>query len=175
MRRIEQPASPQRNGDRALTQADHVAISQDARNKYRESLQLRLVSDGDRLGEAFRQFYETFDRSESANAIAERQREQWEKEQALRLSVEYVFPGNTLEDTVKKALEGKVANASLYAAELGRALRSAVSMPDRCAEERAAYREMALKQAEYQTEYLFDNAQEEAAFMNAIQTYYWTA
>ena len=69
-------------------------------------------------------------------------------------------------------MEGKVVNASLYAAELASAIRSSVSMPDKSAEERAAYREIALKQAEYIAEKYLDNEQEATSFMNEINKYY---
>ena len=45
-------------------------------------------------------------------------------------------------------------------------------MPDKSAEERAAYREMALKQAEYVAENYFDNEEERAAFMEEVNRYY---
>lgn len=69
-------------------------------------------------------------------------------------------------------MKGKVVNVSLYAAELAGAIRSSVSMPDKSTEKRAAYREMALKQAEYITENYFDNEEEATSFTNEINKYY---
>ncbi|KKB34530.1 hypothetical protein PYH69_08540 [Mammaliicoccus lentus] len=45
-------------------------------------------------------------------------------------------------------------------------------MSDKSAEERAAYREIALKQAEYIAEKYLDNEQEATSFMNEINKYY---
>src|SRR5690625_7069906 len=45
-------------------------------------------------------------------------------------------------------------------------------MAHKSIEERAAYREMALKQAEYVAENFFDNEEERAAFMDEINRYY---
>lgn len=167
----------QNNNHTISTRNEHVTISQQGMNKYLESLQIKQVSNDDQLGQLFRQFYEEYHRAE---AIEKRQREQLEKEQSYnRLEnefnlkgVTYAFPENTLQHTIKEALEGKVLNASIYAAELASAIRSSVSMPDKSAEERAAYREMALKQAEYIAEKHFDNKQEATSFMNEINKYY---
>src|SRR5690606_21154900 len=123
-----------------------VTISQQGRTKYNESLQLKQVSDDDHLGQLFRQFYEEYN---SVEAVEKRRLEQLEKEKSYnRLedefslkAVQYEFPENTLQHTIKKALEGKVVNASIFAAELASAIRSFVSMPDKSVEERAAYRE----------------------------------
>ena len=81
------------------------------------------------------------------------------------------YSGSTLQYTIQKAVEGKVVNASLYAAELAAAIRSSVSMPDKSVEERAAYREMALKQAQYIAEHYFEDEQEAASFLNEIMKY----
>ncbi|WP_368901790.1 hypothetical protein [Oceanobacillus oncorhynchi] len=125
----------------------------------------------------FKKFYEEYN---SAEAIEQKRLEQLEKEQAFnRLEdefsikgIQYHFPENTLQHTIKEALEGKVKNASLYAAELGSAIRSFVSMPDKSIEERTAYREMALKQVEYITEHYFDDDKKAASFVNEINKYY---
>src|SRR5690625_7586310 len=90
----------------------------------------------------------------SDEEIEKRKLEQVEKEQSYNrleddfslIEVKYVFPENTLHHTINEALEGKVVNSSLYAAELASAIRSSVSMPDKSAEERTAYRKRALKQ-----------------------------
>src|SRR5699024_5592911 len=109
----------------------------------------------------FQKFYEEYN---SAEAIEQRQ---LEKEQAynpltdeFNLLVKRNYSENTLHHTITEALEGKVKNASLYAAELASAIRSSISMSDKSVEERAAYREMALKQAEYIAENYFDNEEE---------------
>lgn len=47
-----------------------------------------------------------------------------------------------------------------------------VILSDKSAEERAAYREIALKQAEYIVEKYLDNEQEATSFMNEINKYY---
>lgn len=158
------------------TQAATVTISDASKNKYIQSLKFKETNKGDMLGKKFRNFYEEYN---STEAIEKRQLEQLEKEQAynrledeFNLGVKGEFPENTLHHTIKEALEGKVANASVYAAELASAIRSSVSMPDKNDEERAAYREMALKQAEYIAENYFDNEQEAVSFMNEIKKYY---
>lgn len=175
-RHTDSSANGQRNHDKISTRNDYVTISQQGRSKYIESLQFKQVTNDDQLGTLFRQFYEEYHRAE---AIEQRQLEQMQKEQAynrlkdeFHLQVEYHFPENTLQHTIKEALEGKVVNASLYAAEFASALRSSVSMPDKSVEERAAYREMALKQAEYIAEHYFHDEQEAASFMNEIRKYY---
>lgn len=158
-------------------QAAILTISDESQNKYEESLKLQKTNHDDVLGEQFQKFYEEYN---SAEAIEKRKVAQLEKEQAFnRLEdefsikgVQYHFPENTLQHTIKEALEGKVENASLYAAELGAAIRSSVSMSDKSSEERALSREMALKQAEYVAEYYFDNNEEAEAFMNEINQYY---
>ncbi|GGP16879.1 hypothetical protein [Oceanobacillus neutriphilus] len=158
-------------------QAATITISDESQNRYMQSLNLKKSNQDDMLGKQFKKFYEEY---HSAEAIEKRKLEQLEKEQAFnRLEdefsikgVQYHFPENTLQHTIKEALDGKVTNASLYAAELGSAIRSSVSMSDKSIEERAAYREMALKQAEYIAEHYFDDEQEAAAFMKEINTYY---
>lgn len=154
-----------------------VTISDESQNKYIQSLKLKETNKDDVLEKQFQKFYEEYN---SAEAIEKRQLEQLEKEQAYNrlenefslTSFKYEFPENTLHHTITEALEGKVVNASLYAAELASAIRSSVSMPDKSTEERAAYREMALKQAEYIAENYFDNEQEARSFMNEINKYY---
>lgn len=155
----------------------HVTISEAARNEWNESLHLKTVTENDKLGELFRQFYEEYN---SVEAIEKRRLEQLEKEQSFnRLTdefnlegVEYIFPENTLHNTIKNALEGKVKNASIYASELAEAIRSTISMADKSAEERATYREMALRHAEYIADHYFDNEEEAAMFMTEITKYY---
>src|SRR5690625_1829103 len=90
----------------------------------------------------------------------------------INLLIKGRFPENTIQQTIYKSMEGKVKHASLYAAELAESIRSSISMPDKSAEERAAYREMALKQAEYVAENYFDNEKERAAFMEEVNRYY---
>lgn len=158
------------------TQAATITISDAAKNKYIESLKFKVTNKDDTIGKQFQKFYEKYN---STEAIEQRRLKQLEKEQAynrledeFNLGVKGEFPENTLHHTIKEALEGKVANASLYAAELASAIRSSISMSDKNAEERAAYREMALKQAEYIAENYFDNEQEAISFMNEINKYY---
>lgn len=141
-----------------------------------EDLKISFSQEGLILSKLFKQFYEEY---HSVEAIEQRQREQLAEAEAYNrledefsLTVKYNFPENTLHQTIKVALEGKVVNASLYASELASAIRSSVSMPDKSAEERAAYREMALKQAQYIAENYFDNEQEASSFMNEINKYY---
>lgn len=176
-RHTDSLANRQRNNDTFSTRNEHVTISQHGWNKYIESLQFKQESSEDQIGQLFRQFYEEYN---SAEAIEKRRIEQLGKEQAYnRLEdelslkgVKYVFPENTLQHTIKEALEGKVVNASIFAAELASAIRSSVSMPDKSFEERAAYREMALKLAEYIAENYLENEQEATSFMNEINKYY---
>ncbi len=159
------------------TQADTVTISDEARNKYIQSLKFKEANQNEVLGRQFQKFYEEYN---SAEAIEKRQLEQLEKAQAynhltdefMLKGVKYHFPENTLHHTIMEVLEGRVVNASLYAAELAGAIRSSISMPDKSGEERAAFREMALKQAEYIAENYFDNEQEARFFMNEIYRYY---
>lgn len=153
-----------------------VTISDESKNKFYQSLKFRETNKDDVLGKQFQKFYEEYN---SAEAIEKRLLEQLEKEQAYNrledefsLNVKYDFPENTLQHTIKEALEGKVANSSLYAAELASALRSSISMPSKSVEERAAYREMALKQAEYIANNYFTDEQEATSFMNEIRKYY---
>jgi len=167
----------ERHDETFHTRNEQVTISEQGWNKYTESLKFKQVSENDPMVQRFRQFYEEYN---NAEAIEKRKLEQLEKEQSYnRLEddfslngVKYVFPENTLHHTINEALEEKVVNASLYAAELASAMRSSVSMPDKSAEERAAYREIALKQAEYIAENYFDNKQEATSFMNEINKYY---
>lgn len=158
------------------SQKDIVTISEEAQVNYFKSLKFKEANTEDVLGKQFKKFYEEYN---SAEAIEKRRLDLMEKEQAYnRLedkfsqSVQYEFPKNTLQHTIKEALEGKVVNASLYAAELASALRSSVSMPDKSVEERAAYREIALNQAQYIAENYFSDEQEAASFMNEITKYY---
>lgn len=169
-------ANRQRHNETIATKNDQVSISQQGWKKYLSSLQLKQGTNDDPLSQLFRQFYEEYN---SVEAIKKRELEQLEKENAYNrledefsLKVKYEFPENTLQYTIKQALEGKVENASLYAAELAAAIRGSVSMPEKSMEERAAYREMALKQARYIAEHYFDNKQEASSFMNEIIKYY---
>lgn len=155
---------------------DQVTISKEGLAKFKSSLKFNKTSEDDLLVQRFQQFYEEYN---SAEAIEQRRLEQLEKEQAynpledeFNLSVKRKFPENTLHHTINEAMEGKVKNASLYAAELASAIRSSISMRDKSAEERAAYREMALKQAQYIAENFFENEEEATAFMNEINKYY---
>ncbi|WP_040982730.1 hypothetical protein [Oceanobacillus jeddahense] len=165
------------DNNKSNTPAATVTISDQSQNKYIQSLKLNKTNQDDILGMQFKKFYEEYN---SAEAIEQRRLDQLEKEQSYnRLedefnlkAVQYDFPENTRQHTIKGALEGKVVNASIYAAELGSAIRSSISMPDKSAEERAAYREMALKQAEYITEHYFDDEQEAKSFMDEINRYY---
>lgn len=152
-----------------------VTISDEAKDKYYQSLQFKVANKEDKLGKQFQKFYEEYN---SAQEIEKRQREKLEKEHSYHrledefsLHVKYHFPKNTLEHKIKEALEGKVVSASLYAAELAAAIRSSVSMSEKSFEERIAYREMALKQAEYIAKNYF-NEEEAEVFMNDIVTYY---
>lgn len=150
------------------TQIATVAISEESHNKYIQSLKFKETNKDDVLGQQFKEFYEEY---HSAEAIEKRRLERLEKEQANNRLVDE-FPDNTLHHVIKEALEGKVINASLYAKELASTIRSSVSMPDKSVEERAAYREMGLKQAEYIAEHYFDDELEAASFMNEINKYY---
>lgn len=170
-------ANREHYNEASFTRNEQVTISEQGLAMFTASLKLNKPSKNDPLVQRFQQFYDEYS---SAEAIEKRQLEQLEKEQAYnRLEdefslkgVHYVFPENTLHHTIHKALEGKVVNASLYAAELASAIRSSVSMSDKSAEERAAYREMALKQSQYIAENYFRNEQEAASFMNEINMYY---
>ena len=156
---------------------DQTIISKESLAKFHASLKFNETTEDDPLIKQFQQIYKEYN---SAEAIEQRRLEQFEREQAYnRLTdefilkgVKYHFPENTLHHTIAKALEGKVVNASLYAAELAGAIRSSISKPDRSVEERAAYREMARKQAEYIAENYFDSEEESKAFMNEINKYY---
>lgn len=158
-------------------QNEHVTISKESLAKYTASLKFNEVTENNPLIQQFRKTYEEYN---SAEAIEQRRLEQLEKEQSFnRLTddfslkgVTYHFPENTLHHTITEAMEGKVINASLYAAELADSIRSSVSMPDKSAEERAAYRETALKQAQYVAENYFDNEEERTAFMDEVNRYY---
>lgn len=155
---------------------DQTIISKESLAKFHASLKFNENSEDDPLIKQFQQIYREYN---SAEAIEQRRLEQLEKERSYnRLTDEfslkaitYHFPENTLEHMISEALDGKVVNASLYAAELAGAIRSSISKPDRSAEERAVYREMALKQAEYIAENYLDS-EEATAFMNEIKKYY---
>src|SRR5690625_4683096 len=77
------------------------------------------------LIQGFQQLYEEYN---SAEAIEQRRPEQLEKEQSYNHledefsinGVKYVSREDALHHTINEALEGKVKNASLYAAELDR-------------------------------------------------------
>lgn len=155
---------------------DHAMISKESVAKFNASLKLNTVSEDDPLVQQFRQAIEKYN---SPEAVEQRRLEQIEKEQAynpltdeFNLLVKRKFPENTLHHTIHQVMEGKVKNASLYAAELADSIRSSVSMADKSVEERAAYREMALKQAEYVAENYFDYEDERVAFMDEINRYY---
>lgn len=156
---------------------EHVTISKESLAKFTASIKLHDASEDDLLLQNFRKSIEKYN---SPEAVEQRRLEQLEKEQSFnRLTDEfslkgitYHFPENTLHHTIAEAMEGKVVNASLYAAELADSIRSSVSMPDKSDEERAAYREMALKQAEYVAENYFDNDEERTAFMDEVNRYY---
>jgi len=159
-----------------LSQKDKITISKESLAKFQASLTLRTGTDQDALIQNFRTFVEEYN---SPEAVEQRKLEQLEKEQAynpltdeFNLLVKRSFPENTLHHTIHEAMEGKVKNASLYAAELAGSIRSSISMAHKSIEERAAYREMALKQAEYVAENFFDNEEERAAFMDEINRYY---
>lgn len=159
-----------------LSQKDKITISKESLAKFQASLTLRTGTDQDALIQNFRTFVEEYN---SPEAVEQRKLEQLEKEQAynpltdeFNLLVKRGFPENTLHHTIHEAMEGKVKNASLYAAELAGSIRSSISMAHKSIEERAAYREMALKQAEYVAENFFDNEEERAAFMDEINRYY---
>jgi len=159
-----------------LSQKDKITISKESLAKFQASLTLRTGTDQDALIQNFRTFVEEYN---SPEAVEQRKLEQLEKEQAynpltdeFNLLVKRSFPENTLHHTIHEAMEGKVKNASLYAAELAGSIRSSISMAHKNIEERAAYREMALKQAEYVAENFFDNEEERAAFMDEINRYY---
>ncbi|OEF97098.1 hypothetical protein [Desulfuribacillus alkaliarsenatis] len=85
--------------------------------------------------------------------------------------VHYTFQQGSLEYIVANALDGKSVNPSLYASELGKAIRSTVSMPNATIEERAIYRETALKNAQHIAENYFDNEEEATAFINKIKQF----
>lgn len=162
--------------DTAHEKNDQATISKESLAKFNATLQLMSVSEDDPLVQQFRQAIEEYN---SPEAVEQREIERLEKERAynpltdeFNLTVKANFPENTLHHTIQQALEGKVKNASLYAIELAGAIRTTVSHKDKSAEERAAYREMALKQAEYVAENYFDNEEERAAFMDEINRYY---
>src|SRR5690625_4757396 len=155
---------------------DEAIISKESLAKFNATLKLNTVSDEDPLIQQFRKAIEEYN---SPEAVEQRRLEQLEKEQSynpltdeFNLLVKRNFPENTLHHTIHKTIEGKVKNASLYAAELAKSIRSSISMPDKSAEERAAYREMALKQAKYVAENYFHNEEERAAFMDEVKRYY---
>lgn len=157
------------NKNNPHTETTTVSISNEARNKYRQSLQLKEVTPDHVLG---RQFQKSFEEFHGADAVEKRRLEQLEKEEALRLSIQVEFPENTIHHTIKKTLKAKAVNESVYAIELATALRSSISMPEKSLTERAAYREVALKQAEYIAANYFDDEQEAAAFMDEVKRYY---
>src|SRR5690625_3642884 len=168
------------NQDELLTTSptayDQVTISSKGLAKFSASLKVKTGSHDDLLTQNFQKFLEDYNHPD---AVEQRKLEQLEKEQAynpltdeFNLLVKRSFPENTLHHTIHEAMEGKVKNASLYAAELAGSIRSSISMAHKNIEERAAYREMALKQAEYVAENFFDNEEERAAFMDEINRYY---
>lgn len=141
----EQLILPRKKSDKAI-------ISKESLAKFNAILKLNSVSDDDSLVQQFRSAIEEYNHPE---AVEQRKLEQLEKEQAynpltdkFNLTVRGNFPKNTLYRTVSEALKGKVVNEWVYAAQLTDSIRSSVSMAYKSIEERAAYREMALKQAE---------------------------
>lgn len=139
----------------------NVTISNQARNQY---LQLKQISKDDELGRQLQNAREN---------LGKKQLDQLEHNKQLDdFIVKHEFRENTLEHTIYKALEGKIENASLYAIELASALRSYVSMPEKSVEERIAFREMALKQAEYISQHYFEDEDEATSFMEEIAKYY---
>ena len=169
-------ANSERHHETSSIKNEQVTISKEGLAKYSASLKFNKISGNDPMIQHFQQFYEEYN---SAEAIEQRRLEQLEKEQAynpltdeFNLLVKGNFPENTLHHSINEVLEGKVKNASLYAAELASAIRSSISMSDKSVEERTAYREMALKQAEYVAENYFDNKEEATSFMNEINKYY---
>ena len=168
------------NQDELLTTSptayDQVTISSKGLAKFSASLKVKTGSHDDLLTQNFQKFLEDYNHPD---AVEQRKLEQLEKEQAynpltdeFNLLVKREFPENTLYHTISKGLEGKVVNEGVYAAELTNSLRSAVSNQDKSAKERAAYREMALKQAEYIAENYLDNEAERTAFMDEINRHY---
>src|SRR5690625_2264266 len=155
---------------------DQATISKVSLDKFNASLKMNNILEDDQLVQQFRKAIVEYN---SPEAVEQRRLEQLEKEQSynpltdeFNLLVKRNFPENTLHHTIHKTIEGKVKNASLYAAELAKSIRSSISMPDKSAEERAAYREMALKQAKYVAENYFHNEEERAAFMDEVKRYY---
>lgn len=166
----------QTSSNASKLKSDEVTISEKSIVKFTASLQLRTGSEDNFLIQNFRESIEAY---HSPEAVEQRRLDQLEKEQSynpltddFNLLVKRSFPENTLHHTIHQAMEGKVKNASLYAAELANSIRSSVSMADKSVEERAAYREMALKQAEYVAENYFDNLEERTAFMDEVNRYY---
>ncbi|MBO1003873.1 hypothetical protein [Pseudogracilibacillus auburnensis] len=151
----------------------HVSISENAKRQYKIAA---LADENDELLASFQSFYQEF---MSAEAIEKRRLEQMENEQSFNQleskfaveGVHYVFPEGTLQHTITKALEGKVKNASLYASELASAIRGSISMPEKSVEERSAYREMALRQAEFIADNYFESEEEAKAFMDELLEY----
>src|SRR5699024_11764841 len=93
-------------------------------------------ADDDQMIQHIQQFDEEYN---SAEANEQRRLEQLEKEQAYKpltdefnLLVKGNFPENTLHHSINEVLEGKVKNASLYAAELASAIRISISLSDKC-------------------------------------------
>src|SRR5690625_1156431 len=168
------------NQDELLTTSptayDQVTISSKGLAKFSASLKVKTGSHDDLLTPNFQKFLVDYNHPD---AVEQRRLEQLEKEQAynpltdeFNLLVKRKFPENTLYHTISEALEGKVVNEWVYAAQLTNSLRSAVSNQDKSAKERAAYREMALKQAEYIAENYLDNEAERTAFMDEINRHY---
>lgn len=83
--------------------------------------------------------------------------------------VKYIFEKDTLEYIVATGLEGKVDNPSLYASEIGKAIRSSIFMADSTLEERAIYRETALKNMEYIASNYFDVKEDAEIFLDKIK------
>lgn len=166
------------NRSESNTHESTIIISDESRRKYNQSVKLEFItkSEDDRLIQQFRKALEEYN---SPEAVEQRELAQLEKELAynpltdeFNLTVKGDFPENTLYHTVSEALKGKVANEYVYAVALTDSIRSAVSMKDKSVEERAAYREAALKQAEYVAENYFDNEEEKAVFLDDIYRHY---
>lgn len=158
MKKVREEASEKKH--------EYVTISRESRQKYAQHLQLNNVQKGDKLGELFKNFFASFNKEEAIEQIKVNDKE------SMHIDITYHFPENTLHHTIQQALEGKVANASHYAAELANAIRSFISFPEKNIEERALIREVALKQATFIAETYFDDEQEAGNFLIEVTTHY---
>jgi G3E family GTPase len=84
-------------------------------------------------------------------------------------AVTYQFPEGGLQKSIADHLEGKTANPSLVASELGKMLKGTFSNPEATVEERAMDREIAIRNAEYIAKNYFDDEDEANAFMDLIK------